>query len=141
RPCSRANLRSFRTWPSTRRNVSSTRPSASTAPEDPEDGIGIEHPPLTNRSVVRDLLTRHGLAADKSFGQNFLVDPGVLSAVVGAARLDPGHTVLEVGPGLGTLTRELAREAGQVIAVELARRPLAVLAETVARPGHGNAVS
>lgn len=80
---------------------------------------------------MRDLLTRHGLAADKSFGQNFLVDPGVLSAVVGAARLDPSHTVLEVGPGLGTLTRELAREAGQVIAVELDRRLLPVLAETL----------
>lgn len=81
---------------------------------------------------MRDLLARHGLAADKSFGQNFLVDPGVLSAVVGAARIEPRHTVLEVGPGLGTLTRELAREAGRVIAVELDRRLLPVLEETLA---------
>lgn len=80
---------------------------------------------------MRDLLTRHGLAADKSFGQNFLVDPGVLSAVVRAAGLEPRHTVLEVGPGLGTLTRELAREAGRVIAVELDKRLLPVLEETL----------
>ncbi len=88
--------------------------------------------PLTNRSVVRDLLERHGLAADRSFGQNFLVDPGVLRAVVEAASLGAGDTVLEVGPGLGTLTRELALRAGRVVAVELDRRLLPVLEETLA---------
>ncbi len=88
--------------------------------------------PLTNRSVVGGLLRRHGLAADKSFGQNFLVDPGVLQAVADAARLDPGDTVLEIGPGLGTLTRELARRAGRVVAVELDVRLMPVLAETLA---------
>lgn len=87
---------------------------------------------LTNRSVVRDQLERHGLAADRSFGQNFLVDPTVLQAVVAAARLGPGDTVLEVGPGLGTLTRELAQRAARVVAVELDRRLLPVLAETLA---------
>jgi len=88
--------------------------------------------PLTNRSVVRDLLERHGLAADKSFGQNFLVDPSVLAAVADAARLGPSATVLEGAPGLGTLTRELAARAGRVVAVELDRRLLPVLAETLA---------
>ncbi len=81
---------------------------------------------------MRDLLRRHGLSADRSFGQNFLVDPSVLAAVVAAARLEPHHTVLEVGPGLGTLTRELAKHAGRVIAVELDRRLLPVLEETLA---------
>jgi len=88
--------------------------------------------PLTNRSVVRDLLQRHGLAAERSFGQNFLVDPSVLRAVVEAARLEGGETVLEVGPGLGTLTRELARAARRVVAVEVDARLLPVLAETLA---------
>lgn len=77
-------------------------------------------------------MERHGLSADKSFGQNFLVEPGVLAAVVAAARLEAHHTVLEVGPGLGTLTRELARQAGRVVAVEMDRRLLPVLSETLA---------
>ncbi|HLV12263.1 MAG TPA: 16S rRNA (adenine(1518)-N(6)/adenine(1519)-N(6))-dimethyltransferase RsmA [Trueperaceae bacterium] len=88
-------------------------------------------PPLTNRSVVRDLLTRHGLAADRSFGQNFLVEPAVLEAVVSAACVSADDTVLEVGPGLGTLTRALSRRAGRVVAVELDARLLPVLAETL----------
>jgi 16S rRNA (adenine1518-N6/adenine1519-N6)-dimethyltransferase len=88
--------------------------------------------PLTNRSVVRDLLERHGLAADRSFGQNFLVDPSVLNAVVDAADVTGRDTVLEVGPGLGTLTRELAARARRVVAVELDARLLPVLEETLA---------
>ncbi len=85
---------------------------------------------------MRDLLTRYGLRADKSFGQNFLVDPTVLAAVVSAARVGAGDTVLEVGPGLGTLTRELAHRARRVIAIELDRRLMPVLEETLA--GHDN---
>lgn len=82
-------------------------------------------------STVRDLLERHGLRADKSFGQNFLVDIHALQAVVDAAELQGNETVLEIGPGLGVLTRELARRAGSVVSVELDRRLLAVLRETV----------
>ena len=64
---------------------------------------------LTSPTVVRDLLQRHGLAADKSFGQNFLVDAHALRDIVAAARIDPDATVFEVGPGLGVLTRLDAR--------------------------------
>lgn len=76
------------------------------------------------------LLERYGLRPDKSFGQNFLVDGHVLSQIVAAADIRPDQTVVEFGPGLGVLTRELAAAAGQVIAVELDRRMLPVLAET-----------
>ena len=85
------------------------------------------HAPRT----VRALLERYGLRADKSFGQNFLVDVHALQAIVQAAELDATDTVLEVGPGLGVLTRELVERAGRVVSVELDRRLIAVLQETV----------
>ena len=65
------------------------------------------------------LLKRYGLRADKKLGQNFLQDPFALEEIVSAAQTEPNDTVLEVGPGLGSLTRYLAASARQVIAVEL----------------------
>lgn len=82
-------------------------------------------------STVRSLLERHGLRADKAFGQNFLVDIHALHSVVDAAALQGHETVLEIGPGLGVLTRELTARAGRVVAVELDRRLLGALQETV----------
>ncbi len=84
-----------------------------------------------NLTSVRDLLGRYGLQADKSFGQNFLLDTKVLADIVSAAELQPTDTVLEIGPGLGVLSRELTQQAGHVISVELDRRLLPVLAETL----------
>ena len=86
---------------------------------------------LYSPSTVRDLLTRYSLRADKSFGQNFLVDANALQAIVGAADLSSDDTVLEVGPGLGVLTRELAQRAGGVVSVELDARLLPALEETL----------
>ena len=81
---------------------------------------------------MRSLLSRYGLQADKSFGQNFLVDERALQNIADAAELKPEDSVLEVGPGLGVLTRELAARAGHVTSVELDERLLDVLAETLA---------
>src|SRR5581483_3020032 len=67
---------------------------------------------------------------NKSFGQNFLVSRAVLRQVVEAAELEPGDQVLEVGAGTGVLTRELARQARRVVAVELEQNMLALLAKT-----------
>lgn len=97
----------------------------------PEQRRGEPPGRLTSPSVVRELLGRHGLAADKAFGQNFLVDAHALQSIVAAARLSPGDTAFEVGPGLGVLTRELAEHAGRVVSVELDARLEPVLAETV----------
>lgn len=87
--------------------------------------------PLHAPRTVRALLERFGLRADKSFGQNFLVDAHALAAIVNAAELSHSDTVLEVGPGLGVLTRELAARSGRVVTVELDRRLVEVLKETV----------
>lgn len=92
--------------------------------------------PLHTPSAVRDLLRKHGLRPDRNFGQNFLVDLSALQAIAAAAEVGSDDTVLEVGPGLGVLTAELARRAARVVAVELDARLLPVLEETVG--GFGN---
>lgn len=68
---------------------------------------------------VPALLRAHDLSPKKSLGQNFLVDPVALEHIVQAAEISPDSTVLEVGPGLGSLTRYLAQAARRVVAVEL----------------------
>jgi 16S rRNA (adenine1518-N6/adenine1519-N6)-dimethyltransferase len=65
------------------------------------------------------LLRRYHLHAHKGLGQNFLQDPMALEAIIVAAEIQPTDTVLEIGPGLGSLTRYLAVAAREVIAVEL----------------------
>jgi len=72
-------------------------------------------PPLN----AAELLKQYGLRADKRLGQNFLQDPYALERIVKAAEIRPTETVLEIGPGLGSLTRYLAAAAKTVIAVEL----------------------
>lgn len=86
---------------------------------------------LTDRSTVRQLCEKYGFSLSKGFGQNFLVNPGVCPRICDAAGLGPQDNVLEIGPGFGTLTRELAGRAGRVAALEIDRRLLPVLEETL----------
>lgn len=88
-------------------------------------------PKLSARAVVRDLLERFDLQADKAFGQNFLVDAFALANIVDAAELSPHDHVFEVGPGLGVLTQALAQTGAHVTSLELDERLLTVLQETV----------
>jgi 16S rRNA (adenine1518-N6/adenine1519-N6)-dimethyltransferase len=75
---------------------------------------------MTGTSLeVVSLLKRYGLRPQKSLGQNFLVDDSALGRVVAAGQIQPGQTVLEIGPGLGSLTRLLAETAARVVCVEL----------------------
>src|SRR5262249_9649972 len=90
-------------------------------------------PDLTNLAALRQLLRRHDLRPNKSFGQNFLIDRHVLDAILSAADLQQEDNVLEVGAGTGVLTAELAERARRVVAVELDRNVLPVLRETTAR--------
>lgn len=87
---------------------------------------------LTDVNEIKALLARHGFRFSKSLGQNFLVADWVPRDIAAAAGLDENVGVLEIGPGVGCLTRELSERAGKVVAVELdgALRP--VLAETLA---------
>jgi 16S rRNA (adenine1518-N6/adenine1519-N6)-dimethyltransferase len=81
---------------------------------------------------VRRLLREFNLQPKKGLGQNFLISEGALRRIVAAADLEPGDVVLEVGPGLGTLTRLLAQQAKRVIAVELDQRLVEILSQTLA---------
>lgn len=76
---------------------------------------------------VRELLDKYNLHPRKGLGQHFLADPNILRKIVEAAELSPEEAVLEIGPGLGTLTRWLARAARRVVAVELDQNLVALL--------------
>jgi len=81
---------------------------------------------------TRRLLRQSDLRARKGLGQHFLIDGGVLETVIAAAELDSDDLVVEVGPGLGILTRELAQRAGGVVAIELDDKLAALLEKTLA---------
>jgi 16S rRNA (adenine1518-N6/adenine1519-N6)-dimethyltransferase len=87
-----------------------------------------EMPPLR----VADLLRKYGLKPHKGLGQNFLQDPIALETIVAAAQIQPTDTVLEIGPGLGSLTRYLAASAREVVAVELDQHLLPPLKSVLA---------
>lgn len=87
---------------------------------------------LSDIGTIKDIMQRHGFAFSKGLGQNFLINPSVCPrmAEMGGAQAEWG--VLEVGPGIGVLTAELAKRAKKVVAIELDDRLLPVLAETLA---------
>ena len=87
---------------------------------------------LTNPSELKLLLGKHGFRFSKAMGQNFLIAAWVPERIALEAGIDEGTGVLEVGPGVGCLTHELAQNAGKVLAVELDERLRPVLSETLA---------
>lgn len=87
---------------------------------------------LCNRNDIQALLQRHGFHFSKAMGQNFLIEGWVPRDIAAACGADEHTGVLEIGPGIGPLTRELARRAGKVVSVELDRRLWPVLEETMA---------
>ena len=91
----------------------------------------MEKPIIASLQVTQHILNRFKLRADKKLGQNFLIDEQVVRQIVAAAELSEADTVLEVGPGIGTLTQGLAESKAQVVAVELDTRLLPVLATTL----------
>lgn len=87
---------------------------------------------LSDPATVRSVLSRHGFSFSKALGQNFLIDPDVCPAMADAAVRSPEEGVLEIGPGIGVLTAELCARAKKVVSVELDRRLLPVLSDTLA---------
>lgn len=87
---------------------------------------------LTDRGTIQAVLKRHGFRFSKSLGQNFLIDPSVCPRMALACGADGETGVLEIGPGFGVLTRELAARAAKVVSVELDESLFPVLGETLA---------
>ena len=99
---------------------------------------------LTSVKVIKNLLEKYGARPFKGWGQNFLIDKSVLKKIIESANLKPNDIVLEIGPGIGTLTQELAKKvhpvkslrskfngAGKVIAIEKDEKMVEILNETV----------
>ena len=87
---------------------------------------------LTDLNNVRALLSRYGIRLDKGLGQNFLINPSVCPRMAEQSGIQPDWGVIEIGPGIGVLTVELAKRAKRVIAIEVDRRLEPVLDETLA---------
>ncbi len=91
----------------------------------------IPRPYLANPALTKDVLARHDFSMQKKYGQNFLITPSVPEDIVAAAEVTEEDFVLEIGPGIGTMTQYLAAAARAVTAVEIDKMLLPVLAETL----------
>jgi 16S rRNA (adenine1518-N6/adenine1519-N6)-dimethyltransferase len=89
----------------------------------------VSYSRLASPSATIDVLKRHGLYTRKALGQHFLVDDNVIGRIIESAAITPAEPVLEIGPGIGTLTDALLTVGATVVAVEFDERLLPVLAE------------
>ena len=87
---------------------------------------------LGNRKNTAEVIQKYQFDFRKKFGQNFLIDNHILDKIIDAAELTRDDCVLEIGPGIGTMTQRLAEEAGEVIAVEIDKNLIPILNETLA---------
>lgn len=87
---------------------------------------------LTDIGVIRDLFSRHGFSFSKTLGQNFLINPTVCPKIAELGGCGEGVCAIEIGTGVGVLTKELAKRCDKVVAVELDERLKPVLEETLA---------
>jgi 16S rRNA (adenine1518-N6/adenine1519-N6)-dimethyltransferase len=86
---------------------------------------------IVTSSRTRDIIRKHHFTFKKSLGQNFLIDGKVLDQIIAAAGLDETKGALEIGPGIGSLTEQLAKAAGKVTAVEIDRRLIPILQDVM----------
>lgn len=86
---------------------------------------------LSNISVIRDVLSRHGFSFSKGLGQNFLINPTVCPRMAELGNAQPGWGMIEIGAGVGVLTAELAQRADKVVCIEIDSRLLPILDETL----------
>lgn len=86
---------------------------------------------LSNPQVTIDIIKKYDFAFQKRFGQNFLIDGHVIEKIIKAADITKEDTILEIGPGIGTMTQYLAEAAGTVYAVEIDKNLIPVLGETL----------
>ncbi len=88
-------------------------------------------PTLGTPSSTIEVLQKYQFTFQKKFGQNFLIEPGILDTIVRAAGVTEEDCVLEIGPGIGTMTQYLAEKAGKVIAVEIDKALIPILKDTL----------
>ncbi|GAJ27328.1 dimethyladenosine transferase [Liquorilactobacillus sucicola DSM 21376 = JCM 15457] len=91
-----------------------------------------KRPDIASPVRTRAIMETYGLSFKKSLGQNFLTDVNVLKKIVNAAQVDENDDVIEIGPGIGALTEQIAKKAHSVLALELDDRLIPVLSETLA---------
>ena len=89
------------------------------------------HKDIATPVRTKQILEKHGFSFKKSLGQNFLIDTNILRNIVDAAEVTEETAAIEIGPGIGALTEQIAKRAGQVIAFEIDQRLLPILAETL----------
>lgn len=87
---------------------------------------------LGNRKNTAQIIEKYQFDFRKKFGQNFLIDNNILDKIIESAKITQEDCVLEIGPGIGTMTQRLAEAAGEVVAVEIDRNLIPILAETLA---------
>lgn len=86
---------------------------------------------LGNRKGTMEIIRKYQFAFQKKFGQNFLIDKSILDKIIESADITKQDCVLEIGPGIGTMTQRLAEEAGEVVAVEIDRNLIPILQDTL----------
>lgn len=89
---------------------------------------------------TKEVIQKHGFTLKKSLGQNFLTDANILHKIAASANLSADKGALEIGPGIGALTQQLAKAAGKVVAVEIDGRLLPILEETLSAYPHASVV-
>lgn len=94
-------------------------------------GVETMNKRLSSHSATMDLVKKHGFKFTKSLGQNFLIDDNIVDKIVAGAGIGPGDKIIEVGPGIGTLTREMASRAEALMAVEIDKNLIPILADTL----------
>lgn len=87
---------------------------------------------LSSHSATMEIVKKHGFRFSKSLGQNFLINDNIIEDIVDGANAGPNDKIIEVGPGIGTLTRELASRAEKVMVVEIDKALIPILGETLA---------
>lgn len=86
---------------------------------------------LSSHGKTKELVDKHGFKFSKSLGQNFLIDDNVIDRILDGARLSKGDKIIEVGPGIGTLTREMGKVADKVVAIEIDKTLIHILKDTL----------
>ena len=87
---------------------------------------------LSSHQATKEVVQKHNFKFSKSLGQNFLIDTNVIDRILEGARVKEGDYVIEVGPGIGTLTKEMGRSAEKVVAIEIDKTLIPILEETLA---------